>query len=334
MQRNSQDGALEILASSTLNSIQDQGRRHSLTLGVSVGGAMDRFALSAGNALIGNDLSLAGIEVVFFPFRLKFHADTVFALTGADTGANLDGSPIPAWWAVPARAGQVLSLGAPRVGARAYIAVTGGIDVPVVLGSRATDQKGGFGGIGGRGLQRGDRLPLGAPTLGSITGNPKAFPQAGLGAAIQWPEVRADAHTTVRVLPAAEWDRFAPEVQEQFLSVPWQVSADANRVGYRLSGPELVALCQDSLMSHGIVPGTIQVPSSGQPIVQLADANTCGGYPKIATVIEADQRLLAQTRVGGQVRFVLATRAQAQAALRAQHDDLLALSRALGTVTA
>ncbi|MFT9015487.1 MAG: biotin-dependent carboxyltransferase family protein [Acetobacter sp.] len=323
MHGNGQDAVLEILASSTLNSIQDQGRRHSLTLGVSVGGAMDRFALSAGNALIGNDLSLAGIEVVFFPFRLKFHVDTLFALTGADTGARLDDRPVPAWWAMPARAGQVLTLASPRVGARAYIAVAGGVDVPVVLESRATDQKGGFGGLDGRGLQRGDRLPLGAQA-----DHAKTFPPAGFGAAIHWPEAEAGTPVSVRVLPAAEWDRFAPDVQKQFLGASWQVSADANRVGYRLGGPELVALRHDSLMSHGIVPGTVQVPSSGQPIVQLADANTCGGYPKIATVIEADQRLLAQTRVGGHIRFVLATREQAQRALRTQHDDLSALARA------
>ena len=159
-------------------------------------------------------------------------------------------------------------------------------------------------------------------------------PGGGWGAAIRGPEGPVDGPTVVRVLPAAEWDRFAPKVQEQFLNMPWQVTADANRVGYRLSGPELVSLCHDSLMSHGIVPGTIQVPSSGQPIVQLADANTCGGYPKIATVIEADQRLLAQTRVGGQIRFVLATRVQAHAALKTRHDDLSALAQAIGTFLA
>ena len=312
--------ALEVLASGSLNSIQDCGRRHALGMGVSVGGAMDRFALEVANLLVGNDRDAAGIEVVFFPFRVRFHVDTIFALTGADANPVLDGEPIPPWWARQARAGQTLVLGAPRDGVSSYLAIRGGLDVPQVLGSRATDRKAHFGGLEGRGLERGDRLSL-CPAIGVV----RSCPETGWGARI---DVLGNKGA-VRVLPAAEWTCFQPEARDIFLHDGWTVTAQANRAGYRLDGRELRLRHPLNLMSHGIVPGTVQVPPAGLPIIQMADANTCGGYPKIATVIEADLRCVAQVPVGGTIRFELTTRDEARQALQARQTFLAALTNDL-----
>lgn len=304
---------IEILTSAQLNSIQDAGRAHALTLGVSIGGAMDGMALAAGNILVGNARDAAGIEVVFYPFRLRFETDSICAVTGADCNAMLDGRPVPPWWAVRVRAGQVLALNAPRSGCRAYVTMAGGLDVPCVLGARATDMKGGFGGLDGRGLKRGDRI---ATFPAGRTG--AALPAGGIGACPGCTLLPQQDSVTVRFLPAAEYDEFQLQSRERFVSEDWTLSSSANRMGYRLEGAQLHMHRPLSLFSHGIVPGTIQVPRSGQPIVQMLDANTCGGYPKIGTVIEADLHLLAQLSIHGHVRFEQVRRDTAIAALRQQ----------------
>lgn len=310
---------IEVLTTGLPNTVQDLGRPGLLGMGVSVGGAMDRVALAAGNALLGNPHGAAGIEVAYFPFRVRFHAATSFAVTGADAGAVLDGVPLPPFWARGAEAGQVLSLSRPLAGTRAYLTLAGGVDVPPVLGSRATDGKTGFGGLGGRGLQRGDRLGLLPATAAPIRG-------AGFGAAPPWPLPRSlplpDEPVILRVLPAAEFEAFDAGSLERFRTEGWALTPDANRMGFRLQGPALLRSDPVELLSHGIVPGTVQVPPSGQPIIQMADANTCGGYPKIATVIEADHPLLAQAPTGARLQFVRVDWAEAREALQAGADWL------------
>ncbi len=321
---------IEILTSGALNSVQDGGRTGHLTLGVSHCGAMDRLALEAGNALLGNARDAAAIETAYFPFRLRFLADTTVAVTGADCAATIDGAPMPPWWARPAKAGQTLTLSRPIAGARAYVCLAGGLDAPEVMGSRSTDLKTGFGGHFGRGLLRGDRLA----TLGVSTGC-HALDAAGLGAS---PTSYAEppgrgAVTVLRTLPAAEHDEFEPSALSAFYGADWAVSKDANRSGYRLDGPVLRRTVSRDLLSHGIVPGTVQVPPSGQPIIQLADANTCGGYPKIATVVTADLWRLAQSPVGQTLRFLQTTRDEAVAALRTQQSWIADLRRTARLLT-
>lgn len=304
---------IEILTTGAPNTVQDRGRQGYLSSGISRCGAMDRLALDAGNALLGNALDAAGLEIALFPFRLRFGRDMRFAVTGADCDATLDDRPLPPVWTRGAKAGQVLGLGAPRRGARAYVTVAGGILVPPVMGSRATDLKGGFGGLEGRGFRRGDRLETGeaAPAVDAA--------EAGFGAVLPPSPMRPDPdRTAVRVLEAAEYAAFDPAARAAFTDTDWQVGREANRMGYRLEGPTLRLAQPLELFSHGIVPGIVQVPSNGQPIIQLADANTCGGYPKIATVIEADLWRIAQTPVGARLRFVPTTQAEAVAALRSQ----------------
>jgi len=312
---------IEVLTSGMLNSVQDLGRAGYLNVGVSTGGAMDTLALRLGNALLGNEPGAAAMEVALFPFRLRFHCHVEFAVTGADCTAMLDGAALPQCWSRLAAVGQVLALYPPRRGARAYVCVRGGLDVPVALGSRSTDQKNGFGGLDGRGFMRGDHLSV-------LDGPARNAP--GLGA---WPAELdnmpggAELPTPLRVIPAAQADALAPEMTELFYETGWLLTADANRMGFRFSGPMLTLTKPMELFSHGIVPGTVQLPRSGQPMVQLADANTCGGYPKLATVIEADLWRLAQVLVGGKVRFVRVTRDVGIEALREQFRQIEGLGR-------
>ncbi|HDR9882391.1 biotin-dependent carboxyltransferase family protein [Burkholderia latens] len=310
---------MEVLSNGAANLIQDLGRRGHLESGISRGGAMDTMALTLANALVGNDPGAAGIEVNMFPFRLRFQQDTDFATTGADCTVRLDDLTLAPWWRRSAKAGQTVVIEHPRRGARAYLAIGGGIDIEPILGSEATDLKGGFGGMEGRGLKRGDVLKVRSRRT------PPVSKASGLGIVPQrlasFMQELSKGCVTVRFLRGAEYDRFTESARAEFGQSEYEVTAEANRVGYRLSGPMLPLTEHVELLSHGIVPGTVQVPSSGQPIVQMAEANTCGGYPKIATVIEADLWKLAQAPVGCQVRFQVTDVETAVNALREQADE-------------
>ncbi len=298
---------IEILSSGALNTVQDRGRRGLLSSGVSRSGAMDIQALDAANALLGNAADAAAIEVAAFPFRLRFASATMVAVTGALAEVRLSGRRLPPWWATEAEVGDELTIAPPTVGARVYVAVGGGVDVPELLGARATELKSGYGGHEGRGLRRGDRLPVGERLSG-------ALPEGGIGGLP--PPGRDRSDEPLRVLPAAEWPDFSEEARRLFATTNWRVTAEADRQGCRLDGPELVRERRRELLSHGIVPGTVQVPPAGRPIVQLAEANTCGGYPKIATVIETDLWRLGQAMPGDDLRFVVVGRSEALEALR------------------
>lgn len=304
---------IEILTTGAANSVQDLGRFGYLDAGVSRSGAMDAPALELANRMIGNDANLAAIEVAIFPFRLRFGQATLVAVTGADCPVTLNGILYPTWWALPVRTGDVLELGLPRSGARAYVAFSGGLGVPAVLGSASTDLKSGWGGLEGRGLRRDDRLDNGFVPM-TATGLPAGFgldpSEIGRSAA------DIGEQRPIRILPGAEYGSFEPAAVAALEAAAWQVTDDANRQGYRLSGPALTLTQKLELHSHGIMPGTVQVPPSGQPIIQLAEANTCGGYPKIAHVIEADLWRLGQSPVGSRLHFSLVSRAEAIAALR------------------
>lgn len=304
---------IEILSSGAFNTVQDGGRQGWLSRGVSRSGAMDRPALEAANALIGNDLGAAAIEVASFPFRLRFHADMAVAVTGAAGGFELSGRRLPPWWAVTASAGDVLVIPPPSRGARVYVAVGSGLDVPLLMGARATELKSSFGGHEGRGLLRGDRLAVLPGSMGQL-------PEGGFG--MVPPAERMETDTPIRLLPAAEWTDFSSEAQALLADAAWTVTAGIDRQGCRLDGPELVRERRRELLSHGIVPGTVQVPPAGRPIIQLAEANTCGGYPKIATVIEADLWRFGQVVPGDRLCFRVVDRAEAVTALKAQRAGI------------
>jgi 5-oxoprolinase (ATP-hydrolysing) subunit C len=297
---------IEIFSDSALATVQDLGRFGAMRWGVGTAGAMDRMALACGNLLLGNEEGAAAIEVQVFPFEVRFEADLAFALTGADCAATLDRAPLLPWSATVTRAGQVLRLGPPVAarwrGARAYLCVRGGIDVPLVLGSRSTQLRGAFGGLEGRTLRQGDRLAVARPVAG-------ATKPVGIGVmppALAMP-LHRDGTPALRVLPAAEYPCFTPDSRRAFWSESWKITPQSNRYGFRLAGPALEPSAPLELRSHGIVPGVIQVPHGGQPIVQMCDAQPSGGYPKIGTVIEADLWRLGQAPIGSSVRFVETT---------------------------
>lgn len=307
---------IEILSNGGLNLVQDLGRAGHLAVGVCGAGAMDAPALSMANWMVGNDAAAAGIEIGIFPFRVRFLQPRRFACTGPITTLAMQARKLPSWWAASADGGEVLTIAAPERGARAYLAIAGGIDVPPVLGSRSTDLKSGFGGLDGRGLRKGDRLALeegahcdaiGAAPFGvGPASRFEFFDQAATGAA------------TIRVLASAEYGQFTADAARAFQQSDYRLTADCNRQGFRLDGHALATREPLELLSHGIVPGTVQVPPSGQPIVQMAEANTCGGYPRIANVIAPDLWRLAQLRPGQRVRFALVDHDAAVAAIRDQ----------------
>lgn len=304
---------IEILSDNALTTVQDLGRFGLLNLGVGTSGAMDPLALAAGNLLLGNDENAAAIEVQVFPFAVRFHAACGFALTGADCAAQLDDRPLLPWWSGEAAAGQVLQLGLPASGtwrgSRAYLCLAGGIEVPCVLGSRSTQLRGAFGGHEGRALRQGDRLRAGVAGTGVHSGSFGLVPPA-----LAMP-LLSDGMVAVRVLPAAEYERFTPASRDAFRSAAWKITPQSDRYGYRLIGPRLEPVAPIELRSHGIVPGVIQVPHGGQPIVQMRDAQPSGGYPKIATVIDADLWRLGQAPIGSRIRFVESSWEEALAAL-------------------
>ncbi|MBS0970724.1 MULTISPECIES: 5-oxoprolinase subunit C family protein [Yersiniaceae] len=315
---------IEIEQSAALNTVQDLGRFTWRHLGVSVSGVMDPLALRAGNILLGNDENAAAIEVQMFPFRVRFTADTAIAVTGADCRTRLDGIELPAWWGCAVKRGQVLEMRYPRHGARGYLCIAGGIDVPQVLGSRSTALRGSFGGLEGRPLQRGDRL---------ITGTPTAAPLPPGGIGIEPPEqAMPEAFTrnraglvNVRAIPSGEYALFAADAT-RFWQQPWQVSRQSNRTGYRLAGEPVLPSETVEMRSYGLIPGIVQVPPAGEPIIQLSDANTAGGYPKIACVIEEDLWRLGQVQPGQSIQLV-ETDAQGAIAARQAMEHWLATVR-------
>lgn len=292
---------IEILTSHALNSIQDRGRIGARGLGVSTSGTMDPIALAVGNALLGNGGDSACIEVQTYPFRIRFRADAIFALTGADCAATLSQRKLLPWWCTQARQGDVLALNAPRRGARAYLTFAGGIDVPQIMGSRSTHMRAGFGGLDGRALRAGDVIPIG--TLRSEFSRQPDFGAMPPDFAIGDASYRDKKCLKLRVLRAGEYDLFPPDVQAALWSTEWKINHQSDRTGYRLSGAKLTLPAPVELRSHGVIAGVIQVPPSGAPIIQMSDANTAGGYPKIGAVTQADLWRLGQAQPGSFIRF-------------------------------
>nr|WP_256468700.1 biotin-dependent carboxyltransferase family protein [Bradyrhizobium sp. 61] len=313
------------MASPAFNTIQDLGRNGARRFGVSASGAMDPVALAAGNALLGNDDDAAGIEIQTFPFRLRFESDTPFALTGADHDATLAGATVPSWWCRRARAGDILSIGAPRRGSRVYLTLGGGIDVPRVLGSRSTHLRAGFGGMEGRALQVGDIIPVGEAGRGASGRSDFGVEPPDVAIPLHGPS--KDRVLPVRVMRAGEYDLFSEAMQATFWSTPWKISARSDRGGYRLAGNKLTLETPVEMRSHGVVAGVVQVPPAGEPIIQMSDANTAGGYPKMAAVIQADLWRLGQAAPGSSIIFSEVSYQEAVAAM-APVDDYLAKLRA------
>lgn len=296
---------IEVKAPGLATTVQDLGRPGYYHLGIPLSGAMDQLALIAANLLVGNPEGAAGLEAVFLGPELAFEADSVIAICGADMPPKVDGAPAPLWESFEVKAGQVLSFDFLRKGARAYIAVAGGLDVPVVLGSRSTYPLGGLGGFEGRALRAGDRLAVGAG--GAVRAGrslPEALRRGPRGAPAE-----------LRMLPGLYWHRVAEPAQARFFEDVWKVAPEADRIGYRFrGGRQLEFAPREQPFGAGSDPsnivdacypyGSIQVPGGAEPIVLHRDAVSGGGYMMVGTVISADMDLIGQLQPNVQVRFV------------------------------
>ena len=282
---------IRVLSPGLLTTIQDLGRPGLGALGVPPGGAADAHALRLGNLLLGNDEGAAALEATLAGPTLVFEEEALVLVAGAPFAATLDGEELATWSAARMRAGGKLVLGRAASGARAYICVRGGIEVPRLLGSRSTDVATGFGGLEGRALKAGDLLSVGEAPLAPRGRRVDA-------AIARWNGPRRLLRVTAG--PQAEW--FAPEAVAAFYARPFRASASSSRTGVRLEGEPLVAPDR-SLVTEGVVAGAVQVPAAGLPIVLLVEHPSTGGYPKIANVISTDLSALAQLRPGDEVRF-------------------------------
>jgi biotin-dependent carboxylase-like uncharacterized protein len=335
---------IEVICAGPLTTIQDLGRPGWRHLGIAQGGALDTLALEVGNRLVGNQSRAAVLEVTMGPAILRFARATRIAVTGAEFGATLGGKPVYSWWSLPVAAGQELVLHAAKRGMRTYVCVAGGIDVPPVLGSRSTDLLAHFGGLDGRALKDGDRLSAGglfAPQAPVALDAPpfgvKAPAWCRFAAFAREPARRgkhgrsADWAVPVRVLRGPHYDDFTAQAQAAFWTDKWTVTPNSNRMGYRLAGTPLTRTCtrEIDLLSYAVLPGTIQAPPNGQPIVLMSDAQTTGGYPTIGAVIRADFWKLAQVRLAGSIRFIPATQAEARQALQEEREYLRQIDAAI-----
>jgi biotin-dependent carboxylase-like uncharacterized protein len=286
-----------------MTSLQDTGRTGWQRFGVSRSGAMDRLALAEANALVGNPPGEAALELTLLGGVFQAVDGPVrVALAGASMRASLGGAPLPPGRSAVLAPGGSLAIGPATAGVFGYLAVAGGFDVAPALGSLSLQPRAGLGGLGGRALRAGDRLPLRS--------------QDPQGPDRRLTPARLEADAPVRVVLGPQDDYFANDAVAAFLAATWTVSAEADRMGYRLAGPVLPHARGYNIVSDGIVAGSVQVPGSGLPIVMMADHQTTGGYPKIATVISADLRILAQRPPGGAVRFRAVSVSDAQAAAR------------------
>ncbi|HSR12356.1 MAG TPA: biotin-dependent carboxyltransferase family protein, partial [Thermodesulfobacteriota bacterium] len=282
-----------ILKPGLLTTIQDRGRWGYQNDGVGIAGALDPFAFAAANLLVGNPEGAAGLEITLFGLAVKFRRENFFSVTGADLSPRLDDRPVALWTCHRAPAGSVLTFPAIKNGVRAYLAVSGGIDVPPVMGSRSTYLLGKFGGLEGRPLKAGDVLSAGASS-GAPGAAGNFFPED------LRPPYRKNP--TLRTIRGPFEEFFLEEGIAAFYSTPYQVTPQSDRMGFRLSG-EPIRRKPEELITCGLASGTIQVPPNGQPILLLADRQTIGGYPIIATLIHADIPLVAQCAPGDRVRF-------------------------------
>lgn len=311
-----------VLEAGLWTTVQDLGRSGYQQFGVPGSGALDTFALEAANRLVGNPPDAAGLEVTLTGPRLRATAPCIIAVTGADLSVQVNGRPAPGWQTCQLQPGDELSFGAPRRGCRAYIAVAGGFAVSSVLGSRSTYVRGRLGGVDGRPLRAGDALNV---------YELEEDRRERVGMSLP-PELRRfGTPQPVRVILGPQDDAFSPLAVERLLGAAFYVTPQADRMGYRLQGPRLPHRGRVEQISDGIAPGSIQVPADGQPIVLLADRQTTGGYPKIATVVSADLDFLAHAWAGDRITFRPVDLAQAHALRRRRRALLDMVARVTDT---
>lgn len=323
--------AIKVLKPGLATTVQDLGRPGYYHIGIPLSGGMDRHALAAANLLVGNPEGAAVLEAVFMGPELEFTEDATVAVTGAELPPKLDGEPRETWTSFKVKRGQILSFDFLKQGARGYIAVSGGIDVPLVLGSRSTYALGALGGFKGRKLEAGDELPVGKAAAAVKDGRTVAKDLRGQPAGMP---------TELRAMPGLYWHRITEAAGNGFFSDSWKVAPEADRIGYRFRGgkplefvprePPFGAGSDPSNITDACYPyGSIQVPGGTEPIVLHRDAVSGGGYFMVGTVIAADMDLIGQLQPNTPVKFVKIGMDQALAARKDRAELLGKLRTAL-----
>ncbi|GEK60245.1 hypothetical protein CHL76_16080 [Marinococcus halophilus] len=293
--------------------VQDTGRSGYQYLGVPVSGAMDMYAFQIGNALCGNYLTAAGLELTLMGPTLAFHEEAVIAVTGGNLQPEINNKAIPMWATRKVYEGDELSFNGPAQGARAYICIAGGIDVPVVLGSRATYTKAGIGGLEGRELESGDKLY-------QAEGRPAPTPfERRLSSALV---PVYEKQQTLRVVEGPEFNQLTAEAEQILLQESYVVTQEADRMGIRLEGTEVFIQKDGGIISDGVGFGTVQLASNGRPMVLMADRQTTGGYARVLNVISADLSKAAQLQPKASIKFERVSLKEAHEAFKQQHRSI------------
>lgn len=305
--------SITVLKPGLLSSFQNVGRDGFQHQGVPVAGAMDTAAHQLANALVGNTEDLATLEITLLGPALRFDNAACFALAGADLGATLNHEAIAQHRPLIAQAGDVLRFGSkPPKGVRTYLAIHGGYAIPSVMASQSTYLRSGFGGYEGRALQKNDHIALVQPLRNDSSSLRSLAAQLAQICIYIPAALHPRPRTAIRVLPGLQWAEFDQASHTNFLNADFTVSAQSDRMGYRLGGPRLQMHAARQMLSEATCFGTIQVPASGEAIILMADRQTTGGYPKLAQVASVDLPLLAQIAPGGVIRFMMIELEQAQ----------------------
>ncbi len=291
---------LTIRKSGLQTAIQDLGRSGFQRYGVIASGVMDPFAHRIANLLAGNAETSPTLEIALSGPVIEFEADHFISICGGDLSPSLDGEPLAMWRGHFVPKGSVLSFGEPKRGARSYVAVAGSFDIPAVMGSHSTYLRAGIGGFQGRALKNGDSLQTLALPAGRMEALKKQNAQTP-----DWliPPARYHEQPIIRMMPGRQFNLFNEASRKRIFEESFSVSANSDRMGYRLEGPELALEKQEELISEAVAFGSVQVPADGNPIVLLADRQTTGGYPKIGQVAAVDLPLISQLKPGESLKF-------------------------------
>ncbi len=315
--------SVKVIKPGVLATIQDLGRFGSQKYGVIVGGAMDSLAVRIANILVGNEEGEATIEVTMYGTKLQFEDEHLIAVTGGYLEPKIDGEPLSMWRPALVRKGQVLTFNSPRSGCRAYIALSGGLQVPKVMGSKSTYTQANIGGYKGRELREDDVL-----FCGEVSEQGETFIRKlkELNTPVQWSVNYSPFYfctsEKIRILKGSEFDWFENKSQQNLLSEPYKITLNTNRMGCQLEGAKLSLMNKSELLSEGVTYGTIQVPTNGLPIILMAERQTTGGYPKIGQVITADLPRLAQMQPGNTIHFEIISIDEAEKLLIQQERDI------------
>lgn len=276
-----------------LTTVQDLGRFDYRIYGVSTAGAMDHYALRVSNILVGNHQGEAALEITLIGPKLEFKRSLSLAITGGDLSPKLNGKPIPMWKVIEVKSGDSLSFGASISGCRSYLAVNGGFDIPIVMGSKSTFLRGEYGGYKGRALSKGDELVVRPGSKKRLKGrllNPLQIPEY-------------ESEVIIHYIKGPHQTSFTKDSLSKFAESVYTVTNDSDRMGYRLEGERLIHKTKADIISDFITAGTIQVPGTGQPIVHMRDCGVSGGYTKLGVVISLDLMKLAQLKPGNRLSF-------------------------------